>query len=375
MDLKFRRACLMTLTVLLAACGDKQPQDTTAAATGPSKVLSVYNWADYVAPATIADFEARTGIKVTYDVFDSADMLATKLLTGGSGYDVVVPNGGTTYRLGQNGAFQKLDKSRLKNLGNLDPHIMQIVAANDPGNQYAIPYLWGTTGIGYNPDLVEKALGTRTIDSLAAVFDPALASKLRKCGITMLDSAVDMYQVALVYLGRDPNSQRPEDIAAAERALTAVRPYIRYYHSSRYVSDLATGEVCISIGWSGAIQQARAAGAQLESPVHVEYVIPKEGAPVWFDMVAIPRDAPNVDAAYAFLDYLLEPKVIADITNTVGQANGNAASLPFVKQDLRDNPSVYPSPEVFKRLTIDKAWEPALLSDIGRRWIRMQVGQ
>ncbi|MDH5177399.1 MAG: polyamine ABC transporter substrate-binding protein [Gammaproteobacteria bacterium] len=375
MDLKFRRACLMTLTVLLAACGDKQPQDTTAAATGPSKVLSVYNWADYVAPATIADFEARTGIKVTYDVFDSADMLATKLLTGGSGYDVVVPNGGTTYRLGQNGAFQKLDKSRLKNLGNLDPHIMQIVAANDPGNQYAIPYLWGTTGIGYNPDLVEKALGTRTIDSLAAVFDPALASQLRKCGITMLDSAVDMYQVALVYLGRDPNSQRPEDIAAAERALTAVRPYIRYYHSSRYVSDLATGEVCISIGWSGAIQQARAAGAQLESPVHVEYVIPKEGAPVWFDMVAIPADAPNVDAAYAFLDYLLEPKVIADITNTVGQANGNAASLPFVKQDLRDNPSVYPSPEVFKRLTIDKAWEPALLSDIGRRWIRMQVGE
>jgi putrescine transport system substrate-binding protein len=365
----------MALTVLLAACGGKQPQDTTATATSPSKVLSVYNWADYVAPATIADFEARTGIKVSYDVFDSADMLATKLLTGGSGYDVVVPNGGTTYRLGQNGAFQKLDKSRLKNLGNLDPHIMQIVAANDPGNQYAIPYLWGTTGIGYNPDLVEKALGTRTIDSLAAVFDPAIASKLMKCGITMLDSAVDMYSIAYIYLGLDANSHRPEDVAAAERALRAVRPYIRYYNSSRYVADLATGEVCISIGWSGAVQQARVVGAQLEYPVQVEYVIPKEGAPVWFDMVAIPVDAPNVDNAYAFLDYLLEPKVMADITNTVGQANGNAASLPFVKQDLRDNPSVYPSPEVFKRLTIDKAWEPALLSDIGRRWIRMQVGE
>jgi len=207
------------------------------------------------------------------------------------------------------------------------------------------------------------------------VFDPKIAAKLMKCGITMLDSPVDMYAIAYFYLGLDPNSHRPEDVAAAERALTAVRPYVRYYHSSRYVSDLATGEVCISIGWSGAVQQARIAGAQFENPVHVEYVIPKEGAPVWFDMVAIPADAPNVDNAYAFLDYLLEPKVIADITNTVGQANGNAASLPFVRPELRDDPNVYPSPEVFERLTIDKAWEPALLSDIGRRWMRMQTGQ
>jgi putrescine transport system substrate-binding protein len=372
----------LALIAWLAGCSGKEASgDRPAAAAaapvpqGEQQVLHVYNWADYIGESTVKDFEARTGIKVSYDVFDSAEVMATKLLTGGSGYDVVMPNGGTTYRLGQAGALLKLDKSRLKNLANLDPKIMEIVAANDPGNALALPYLWGTTGIGYNPDLVEQALGTRTIDSLAAVFDPAIASKLRKCGITMLDSAVDMYQVALVYLGRDPNSQRPEDIAAAERALTAVRPYIRYYHSSRYVSDLATGEVCISIGWSGAIQQARAAGAQLESPVHVEYVIPKEGAPVWFDMVAIPRDAPNVDAAYAFLDYLLEPKVIADITNTVGQANGNAASLPLVKAELRDDPSTYPPPEVFKRLTIDKAWDAERLSDIGRRWIRMQTGQ
>jgi putrescine transport system substrate-binding protein len=375
----FRWVGVIALVAWLAGCSnDTNPEKGSAAAQdqlGEQQVLHVYNWADYVAPSTISDFEARTGIKVSYDVFDSADMLATKLLTGGSGYDVVMPNGGTTYRLGQAGILLKLDKSRLKNLGNLDPQIMQIVAANDPGNEHAVPYLWGTTGIGYNPDLVEQALGTRTIDSLAAVFDPKIAAKLMKCGITMLDSPVDMYAIAYFYLGLDPNSHRPEDVAAAERALTAVRPYVRYYHSSRYVSDLATGEVCISIGWSGAVQQARIAGAQFEKQVHVEYVIPKEGAPVWFDMVAIPADAQNVDNAYAFLDYLLEPKVIADITNTVGQANGNAASLPFVKPELRDDPNVYPSPEVFKRLTIDKAWEPALLSDIGRRWMRMQTGQ
>lgn len=370
------RAGVIALLMVSVACGGKpeEGKGTAAESTDGSNVLHVYNWADYVAKSTISDFEARTGIKVSYDVFDSADVLATKLLTGGSGYDVVMPNGGTTYRLGQAGILLKLDKSRLKNLGNLDPQIMQIVAANDPGNEHALPYLWGTTGIGYNPDLVEKVLGTRTIDSLAAVFDPKIAAKLMKCGITMLDSPVDMYAIAYLYLGLDPNSHRPEDVAAAERALTAVRPYIRYYHSSRYVSDLATGEVCVSIGWSGAVQQARFAGAQFENPVRVEYVIPKEGAPVWFDMVAIPADAPNVDNAYAFLDYLLEPKVMADITNTVGQANGNAASLPFVKPELRDDPGVYPPPEVFKRLTIDKAWEPALISDIGRRWIRMQTG-
>jgi putrescine transport system substrate-binding protein len=375
----FRWLGVIALVAWLTGCGnDASPDKSSSDARvdqGEQQVLHVYNWADYVAPSTISAFEARTGIKVSYDVFDSADMLATKLLTGGSGYDVVMPNGGTTYRLGQAGILLKLDKSRLKNLGNLDSQIIQIVAANDPGNEHAVPYLWGTTGIGYNPDLVEQALGTRTIDSLAAVFDPKIAAKLMKCGITMLDSPVDMYAIAYFYLGLDPNSHRPEDVAAAERALTAVRPYVRYYHSSRYVSDLATGEVCISIGWSGAVQQARIAGAQFENPVHVEYVIPKEGAPVWFDMVAIPADAPNVDNAYAFLDYLLEPKVIADITNTVGQANGNAASLPFVRPELRDDPNVYPSPEVFERLTIDKAWEPALLSDIGRRWMRMQTGQ
>jgi putrescine transport system substrate-binding protein len=207
------------------------------------------------------------------------------------------------------------------------------------------------------------------------VFDPAIASKLAQCGITMLDAPNDMFTVAFNYLGLDPNSQRPQDWAAAEAALKKAAPYVRYYHSSRYVSDLASGEVCVSIGWSGALQQARSRGAQAETPVKVVYVIPKEGAMIWFDMMAIPTDAPHPENAYAFLDYLMEPKVIADITNTVGQANGNAAALPYVAETLRNDPSVYPTSEVFKRLNPDKPWPPEMLRELARAWTRIQTGE
>jgi putrescine transport system substrate-binding protein len=366
---------LTTLLVVLAACGGGRNETPTAADVNDDKVLHVYNWADYIGESTIADFESRTGIKVTYDVYDSNEVLQTKLLTGGSGYDVVVPSAAPTHHLIQAGALRKLDRSKLKNLANLDPRILQIMTAFDPGNEHALPYMWGTTGIGYNPDLVEKALGTRTIDSLAAVFDPAIASKLAQCGITMLDAPNDMFVVAFNYLGLDPNSQRPQDWAAAEAVLQQVAPFVRYYHSSRYVGDLASGEVCVSIGWSGAIQQARSRGAQAETPVEVVYVIPKEGAMIWFDMMAIPTDAPHPQNAYAFLDYLMEPQVIADISNTVGQANGNAAALPYVAETLRNDPSVYPTSEVFKRLNPDQAWPPAMLREIARAWTRIQTGE
>ena len=366
---------LTTVLVLLAACGGGRDEGGTASTAGEEKVLHVYNWADYIGESTIRDFEARTGIKVSYDVYDSNEVLQTKLLTGGSGYDVVVPSAAPTNHLIQAGALRTLDKAKLKNLANLDPRILQIVTAFDPGNEHAMPYLWGTTGIGYNPDLVEKALGTRTLDSLAAVFDPAIASKLAKCGITMLDAPNDMFAVAFIYLGLDSNSQRPEDWAAAEAVLTKAAPYVRYYHSSQYVSDLASGEVCVSIGWSGALQQARSRGAQAESPVKVVYAIPKEGAMIWFDMMAIPVDAPHPENAYAFMDYLMEPQVIADITNVVGEANGNAASLPFVAETLRNDPSVYPSNEVFKRLYPDKPWPPEMNREIARAWTRIKTGE
>jgi putrescine transport system substrate-binding protein len=359
----------------LVACGGGGDQASDTSAAGEEKVLHVYNWADYIGENTIRDFEARTGIKVIYDVYDSNEVLATKLLTGNSGYDIVVPGGGLAYRLGQAGVLKPLDKSKLAHLSNMDPRIMQIVTVNDPGNEHALPYLWGTTGIGYNPDQVEKVLGTRTIDSLAAVFDPAIASKLATCGITMLDEPADMFSLAFIYLGLDSNSQRPEDRVAAEQLLKKTRPFVRSYHSSQYVNDLANGEVCVSLGWSGGVQQARARGAQAEKPVEVVYVIPKEGAPVWFDMIAIPVDAPHPENAYAFLDYLMEPKVIAAISNTVGQANGNAASVTYVAEALRNDPSIYPTDEVFKRLTIDRSVPPEMMREITRAWTRIKTGE
>ena len=370
-----RPGLLVAGLALLTACGGGR-QDAGGPGVGPEEhVLNVYNWADYIGESTIRDFEARTGIEVNYDVYDSSEVLQTKLLTGGSGYDVVVPSGALTYRLIEAGALAPLDRAKLKNHANLDPHIMQLVTANDPGNAHAVPYLRGTTGIGYNPDAVEKVLGTRTIDSLAAVFDPAVASKLAKCGITWLDSPADMFQVAFIYLGLDANSHRPEDRAAAEALLTRVRPYVRYFHSSQYLNDLASGEVCVSVGWSGAVQQARTRGAGAAKPVEVVYVIPKEGAPLWCDMVAIPADAPHPENAYAFLDYLMEPQVMAAITNAVGQANGNAASLPYVADAIRNDPSTYFSDEVFKRLTLDRTWSPEQVREINRVWTRIKTGE
>jgi putrescine transport system substrate-binding protein len=375
MHLDVRSLFLAILVAGLAACGGGRDEVHRRSAAGEEKVLHVYNWADYVAESTIRDFEARTGIKVVYDVYDSNEVLQTKLLTGDSGYDVVMPSGAPTSHLIQAGALRTLDKAKLKNLANMDPRILQIVSAFDPGNEHALPYLWGTTGIGYNPDLVEKALGTRTLDSLAAVFDPAIASKLAKCGITILDAPNDIFTVAFHYLGLDPNSQRPEDWAAAEALLTKAAPYVRDYHSSQYVSDLASGEVCVSIGWSGALQQARSRGAQAEAPVEVVYAIPKEGAMIWFDMMAIPSDAPHPQNAHAFLDYLMEPEVMADITNAVGEANGNAASLQYVAEELRNDPSIYPTSEVFKRLNADKPWPPEMTREVARAWTRIKSGE
>jgi putrescine transport system substrate-binding protein len=368
----FSRIVLFVLSIAVAACGEHESPGATS--EGGQPVVHVYNWVDYVAESTIRDFEARTGIKVVYDVYDSNEVLQTKLLVGHSGYDVVFPAGGLNYRLAQAGILTKLDKSKLPNYGNLDPEIMRLVAANDPDNAYAIPYLRGTTGIGYNPDRVQQVLGTRTIDSLAAIFDPTTASRLAQCGITWLDAPPDMFSLALIYLQRDPNSEKPEDVAAAEALLTRARPYVRYFHSSQHVNDLASGEVCVSVGWSGGIQQARVRGAEAATPVDVVYVIPKEGAPLWCDMAAIPIDAPHPANAYAFLNYLMEPRVIAEITNTVGQASGNAAATQYVDAAIRDDPSIYMGDEVMERLTIDRALSDEHVRTLWRAWNRIRTG-
>jgi putrescine transport system substrate-binding protein len=369
------RVGLVALAVLtLAACGGKKEGEEAAAAP-EEKVLFVYNWSDYIGETTIADFEAKTGIKVTYDVFDSNEVLETKLLAGRTGYDVVVPSASFLERQIKAGVFLKLDKSKLPNLVNMDQDIMQRVALHDPGNDHSINYLWGTTGIGYNPDKVKAALGTDTIDSWAAIFEPESAKKLAKCGIAMLDAPSEVMDSALIYLGRDPNSEKAEDLAAAEAQLMKVRDHVKYFHSSQYINDLATGEICVALGWSGDVLQAKSRGAEAETPVNVAYAVPKEGAIIWFDMLAIPADAPHPNNAHAFLNFIMEPAVIAGVSNYVAYANGNAASFQLVDEAVRTDPSVYPPDEVKQKLHAHLAESQEFSRELNRSWTKVRTGQ
>lgn len=359
---------------LLAACGGSGAPAGTAPAA-EEKVVHVYNWVDYVGPATISGFEAKTGIRVVYDTYDANEILETKMLTGRSGYDVVMPSSVPLARQVQAGAIGKLDKSKLPNLVHLDPMAMERIALNDPGNEHAIPYMWGTAGLGYNPAMVKKALGTDRLDSWGAIFDPAVASKLAKCGIAMMDVPEDTLMVARLYLGLDANSEKPGDLAAAEALLQRVRPYFRYFNTSQLANDLASGEVCVAFSWNGYVIQARDRGAAAASPVEVRYVIPKEGTFIWFDTVAIPVDAPHPGNAHAFLDYLMEPQVIAGVSNQIGYANGNRDSLPFLEARVRDDPAVYPPADVVLKLHPDTPESPGYKREASRAWTRIKTGQ
>jgi putrescine transport system substrate-binding protein len=362
--------------LLLAACGGDRPAEPAPPApAAEEKVLNVYNWSDYTGPTTIADFEARTGIEVHYDTYDSNEILETKLLTGRSGYDVVFPSAVPLARQVGAGAIAALDKSKLPNLAHMDPEVLRRVGLNDPGNAHAIPYMWGTAGLGYNPDRVRKALGTDRIDSWAALFDPAVASKLAKCGIAMMDVPEDTFMVARIYLGLDANSQKLEDLAAAEALLKRARPHFRYFNTSQLVNDLASGEVCVAFSWNGYIIQARDRGAAASVPVKVEYAIPREGSFLWFDVAAIPADAKHPGNAHAFLDYLMEPAVIAKVSNTIGYANGNRASLPFLDERVREDPAVYPPAGLREKLFPDTAEDLGYIREASRAWTRIKSGQ
>ena len=371
--IRVRRALTVVLPLVIAACGGGA--HPAAGAAAEDKVLHVYNWVDYVGPTTIADFEARTGIKVVYDTYDANEILETKMLTGRSGYDVVFPSAVPLARQVGAGAIRALDKAKLPNLAHMDPFVMEHIAQDDPGNAHAIPYMWGTAGIGYNPAKVEKALGTRTIDSWGALFNPAVASKLAKCGIAFMDVPEDTFMVARLYLGRDANSQDTKDLEAAEALLKRVRPYIRYFNTSQLVSDLASGEVCVAISWNGYVIQARDRGAAASAPVEIAYAIPKEGSFIWFDTAAIPADAPHPGNAHRFLDYLMEPEVIAKVSNAIGYANGNLDSLPFLEGHLRDDPAVYPPESVRLKLVPDTPEDPGYKREASRAWTRVKTGQ
>jgi putrescine transport system substrate-binding protein len=366
------------LVLAVAACGKKDTAEQAqqpGAAAQEEKVLHVFNWSDYIAEDTVPNFEKQTGIKVTYDVFDSNDVLETRLLAGNSGFDVVVPSASFLERQIKAGVFQKLDKSQIPNLKNMDPDIMKRVGLHDPNNEYSVPYLWGTTGIGYNEDKIKKILGDARPDSWNYVYDPKLAAKFKDCGISLLDAPDEILKTVLAWLGRDPNSQKEEDLKAAEDKLMPIRPFLRKIHSSQYIDDLANGDLCIAVGWSGDILQARDRAEEAGQGVKIKYAIPKEGTIVWFDMLAIPADAKHPKNAHAFINYLMDPQVAANDSNFVNYANGNAASFPMVSEEVKNDPGIYPTPEVKAKLFPSLAYGEDFQRLMNRMWTKFQTGQ
>jgi putrescine transport system substrate-binding protein len=366
------------IVLAVAACGRKESAEQAqqpGAAAQEEKVLHVFNWSDYIAEDTVPNFEKQSGIKVTYDVFDSNDVLETRLLAGNSGFDVVVPSASFLERQIKAGVFQKLDKSQIPNLKNMDPDIMNRVGLHDPNNEYAVPYLWGTTGIGYNEDKIKKILGDARPDSWNYIYDPKLAAKFKECGLSLLDAPDEILKTVLAWMGRDPNSQQEEDLKAAEAKLMPIRPFIRKIHSSQYIDDLANGDLCIAVGWSGDILQARDRAAEAGQGVKIKYAIPKEGTIVWFDMLAIPADAKHPKNAHAFINYLMDPQVAANDSNFVNYANGNAASLPMVSDEVKNDPGVYPTPEVKAKLFPSLAYGEDFQRLMNRMWTKFQTGQ
>jgi len=345
-------------------------------ARAEEKWLHVYNWSDYIAPDTIADFTKETGIEVTYDVYDGNEVLEAKLLAGHSGYDIVVPSA-SPYMARQiaAGAYRELDKAKLPNLNNLDPQILALAATADPGDAHGVPYLWSVTGIGYNTAQLDRALGPEPPrDGLALLFDPAYAQKLAACGIALLDTPQEVVPAALAYLGRDPKSHAEADLAEAIALIDKVRPYVRKFHSSQYINDLATGDICIALGYSGDVIQARNRAREAESPVEIAFRVPREGAQMSIDMLGIPADAPHPDNAHAFINYILRPEVIAAISNAVSYPNPNLAATPLVEPEIRDDPGIYPPESVKRLLYIDLPAPRAYERARTRAWTRMKSG-
>jgi len=346
------------------------------AAKAQQRTVNFYNWSNYMAPGVLEDFTKETGIKVVYDTFDANETLETRLLAGKSGYDVVVPTAYFLQRQIQAKVFQKLDKSKLPNLANAWPFVTQQLATYDPGNQYAANYMWGTTGIGYNVKMVEKILGPGAkIDSWDAVFKPENLAKFRDCGIHMLDSADDIFPAALSYLGLDPNSTKQADLEKAADLVTKIRPLVRKFHSSEYLSALATGEICLVVGWSGDIMQARARAAEAKGDIEIGYAIPKQGAQMFFDNLAIPADAQHVSEAYELINYLYRPEVAAKNSDYLSYANGNLASQKLVDPKILDDKNIYPDEATLKKLFVITARDPATQRIINRLWTRVKTGR
>ena len=359
-----RKTSLTALAAVLAA-GAAAAQDE----------VRVYNWSDYIDEDLLAEFEEETGYELTYDVFDSNELLETKMLAGGSGYDVVVPTGTFLQRQISAGAFQKLDYDELPNAQYLWDVIRERTEKYDPGHEYSINYMWGTTGLGVNVDEVREVLGEDApMDSLSLIFDPANMEKLAECGVHFLDAPTELIPAALTYLGEDGDSHDPDVIAKAEPVLTAVRPYVTKFHSSEYINALANGDICVAIGWSGDVLQARDRAAEADNNVTVEYHIPREGALMWFDQMAIPADAPNPEGAHAFLNFMMDPQNIAQASNYVYYANGNKAAQEYLVEDVIGDPAIYPDTETLENTYTTTPYPPRVQRTVTRMWTRIKSG-
>ena len=363
-----RCGALIGAAMLLAGCG------AHAGSSGPEeKVLHVYNWADYIAKDTLTDFETRTGIKVVYDTYDADETLEAKMMAGDSGYDVVSTSTDFFSRQIKAGIYRPLDKALLPNWKNLDPHALAVEANSDPGNRYAMPYLRHVNGFAYNVDMIRARMPDAPVDSLDLIFRPDIVRRFADCGVTFLDQPEDVLQLALNYLHLDPNSARPEDYAKAEKLLLAVRPYIRAFDSTEYMNGLANGEFCIAMSWSGDYATSRARARAAGVDVHLAFTVPKEGANASFDALLIPIDAPHPLAAHKFLNYILEPRVIAAITNEIHYGNDNRAADAYVNPQILNDPTVYPSPAVETRLYEAREAPPALERLRTRTWTRIKT--
>ncbi|MEE8872857.1 MULTISPECIES: polyamine ABC transporter substrate-binding protein [Pseudomonas] len=341
-----------------------------------AETVKVYNWSDYIAPDTMKNFQRDTGIGFTYDLFDSNETLDGKLMTGNSGYDVVFPSNHFMARQIEGGALKKLDKSQLPNWKNLNPVLLKALEVNDPGNEHGFPYLWGSTGIGYNVAKVKAVLGDNApVDSWDLIFKPENMAKLSKCGVAILDNGPEILPAALNYLGLPPHSKNPDDYKKAEDLLMKVRPYISYFHSSKYTSDLANGNICVAVGFSGDILQAETRAKEAKNGIEIGYSIPKEGAAIWFDMVAMPADAPDEKAAYSFMNYLLRPDVMAGISNYVHYANGNQQADALVSPEIKADTKVYPTPEMMGKLFALEAMPLKIDRVRTRVWTKIKAGE
>jgi len=368
---------LIAPVILLAASIALSGSDS-AVQVGPAqkekRILNIYNWADYIGPDTVANFEKEYGIKVNYDLYDSTEVVEAKLLAGSTGYDVVMHSTRYSARLIPIGVYQPLDRKKLSLWQNLDPWVLKVLDGYDPGNRYGMPYMWGSTGYAINVDMVKARMPDAPLGSAAMLFDPEIVARFADCGVSLLDEPTDVIPMVLQYLGHDPNSLKPEDIAEAEAQLKKVRPYVRYFSSARMLNDLPNREVCIAMSWSGDYAQAMTRAKEVGADVNLAYYVPWEGALYWFDAIFIPADAPHPDNAHLFLNYLLRPEVIGAISNETRYANANTLSFPYMLPEVTNDPATYPPQAEKDRAAIGHVFGPKDERRRTRAWSRVKTG-